>query len=475
MNIAPIIPEITMAIAAMVWLLVGVFTNQKQAGNIAAGVILTMVVTIFQLTKHAMTPAILFHDMFQTNEFIVVIKILILIASMLAILLSNNYLQQNKIDHFEYPILIMIATLGMMIMVSSYNLISTYLGLELQSLSLYVLAAIHRRNVKSNEAGLKYFVLGALASGFLLYGCSLLYGVSGTTSFAGLEEVLSQENSIGAVLGIVFVVAGLAFKISAVPFHMWTPDVYEGAPTPVTGFFAMAPKLAALGLFANILTGPMINQAHDWQQLLWVLSVGSMFVGALGALRQTNIKRLLAYSSIGHMGYALIGLIVLSSDGIQALLIYMSIYIVMTAGVFALVMMAQKNKQETQDIESWAGMSKTNPVVAGLMAVLMFSMAGIPPLAGFFAKFYIFMAAIKQEFYVLSVLGVISSVIAAYYYLRIIKVMYMDKPHQNITIESSFALKWIAYASGMAVIFFILIPGTLWQTSWMAAQALALK
>ena len=356
-------------------------------------------------------------------------KVLALIGSAVAIVMSIGYARAQKFERFEYPVLIVIATLGMMMMISANDLIAVYLGLELQSLALYVIAAINRDSVRSTEAGLKYFVLGALSSGMLLYGASLVYGFTGTTTFAGIAAALGGGTpSLGLVFGLVFLIAGLAFKISAVPFHMWTPDVYEGAPTPVTAFFAAAPKVAAMALFVRVVVSPFAPITPDWQQILSFIAIASMVLGAFAAIGQRNIKRLMAYSSIGHMGYALVGLAAGTEAGVQGVIIYITIYLAMTLGAFACILSMRRREGMVYEISDLAGLSKTHPIMAFMLAVIMFSLAGIPPLAGFFAKFYVFLAAIESGLYVLAVIGVVASVVGAFYYLRIVKIMYFDDP-----------------------------------------------
>src|SRR5690606_5650261 len=369
--------------------------------------------------------------LFIVDQFAVFMKALVLIGSASAIVLAVRFNANEGLDRFEYPVIVVLATLGMMMMISANDFIALYLGLELQSLSLYVLAAFRRDSVRSTEAGLKYFVLGALSSGLLLYGASLIYGFAGSTGFDALARVLAagapESTWIGVVFGLVFVSAGLAFKVSAVPFHMWTPDVYEGAPTPVTAFFAVAPKVAALALFVRAMLTPFGDISAEWQQIVIVISVLSMILGAFAAIAQTNIKRLMAYSSIGHVGYAWIGLAAGTEEGIRGILIYLLIYVAMTLGTFAVILAMRQKDQMVESVNDLAGLARTHPGMALVMAAFMFSLAGIPPLAGFFGKFYVFMAAINAELYTLAVIGVLSSVVGSYYYLRIVKLMYFDE------------------------------------------------
>ena len=365
---------------------------------------------------------------------------------------------------FEYQVLILLAALGMMLMISANNLIALYMGLELQSLSLYVLAAINRDSARASEAGLKYFVLGALSSGMLLYGASLVYGFTGSTAFPEIAAHLSSEGAgIGMIFGLVFVLAGLAFKISAVPFHMWTPDVYEGSPTPVTAFFAAAPKVAAMALVTRVMVEPFGGIVTDWRQIVVFLSIASMALGAFAAIGQTNIKRLLAYSSIGNMGYALVGLAAGTEQGVQGVVLYMIIYTLMTLGSFACVLAMRRDGRMVEDISDLAGLARNHKGLAFVFAMLMFSLAGIPPLAGFFAKYFVFWAAMQSGLFTLAVIGVVSSVVGAYYYLRIVKIMYFDEPKAAMD-RMDGEVKIVAYAAGAFALLFV-IP-------WIAAPVI---
>jgi len=371
-------------------------------------------------------------------------------------------------------VLMLFATLGMLMMVSANDLISLYLGLELQSLALYVVAAFRRDSLRSTEAGLKYFVLGALASGMLLYGSSMIYGFAGTTAFAGLAATIGGAGAapIGLIVGIVFLAAGLAFKVAAVPFHMWTPDVYEGAPTPVTAFFALAPKIAALGLFVRVMVGPFGDLVEQWQQIIVFISIASMVLGALAAINQSNIKRLMAYSSIGHVGYALIGLAPGTEVGVRGVLVYLAIYVFMTAGTFACILCMRQKGRMVEEIADLAGLSKTHPVMALALAVFMFSMAGIPPLAGFFGKLYVFLAAIEAELYALAVIGVVTSVLGAFYYLRIVKLMYFDEPIEDFDRPLGWEMTGVLAVSGVVIVLFFAVPGPIVEGAAAAAAAL---
>jgi len=377
---------------------------------------------------------------------------------------------------FEFPVLLLFATLGMMLMISANDLISLYVGLELQSLALYVVAAFRRDTIRSTEAGLKYFVLGALSSGMLLYGSSLIYGFAGTTKFDGLATLFAGPSgtapSLGLIVGLVFLIAGLAFKVSAVPFHMWTPDVYEGSPTPVTAFFAMAPKVAAIGLFGRVLVGPFGSLVGDWQQIVSFIAFASMAFGAVAAINQSNIKRLMAYSSIANVGYALVGLATGTPEGLSGMLIYMAIYVVMNAGTFAIILAMRQQGRMVEGISDLAGLGKTRPMMAASLAIFMFSLAGIPPLAGFFGKFFVFRAAINAGLYWLAVLGVLASVVGAFYYLRIIKVMYFDEPREGFDKPMEWELAGILTVSALVILLFFILPLPLLAGADTAAAAL---
>jgi NADH-quinone oxidoreductase subunit N len=428
-DIAVIRPELFVAIAGMVMLMFGAFRGESSTKFIYWLGVGVLVVAGVLVQAGPTGTSLAFNAQFVVDDFAVFVKVLLLIGAALALILAMPFNLREGIDQFEFPILIIFAVLGMMMMVSANDLMSLYLGIELQSLSLYVVAAIRRDTLRSSEAGLKYFVLGALSSGILLYGMSLVYGFAGTTNFEGLAPLFAadSEASIGVVVGLVFIAAGLAFKVSAVPFHMWTPDVYEGAPTPVTAFFAVAPKIAAMALFVRVMLEPFGALVLEWQQVIWFISLASMLLGSFAAIVQTNIKRLMAYSSIGHMGFVLVGLAAGSEEGVTGILVYLTIYLFMNIGTFACILAMRRGGRMVEDIDSLAGLSKTNPMLAGALALFMFSMAGIPPLGGFFAKLFVFRAAINAELYVLAVVGLLTSVVGAFYYLRIIKVMYFDE------------------------------------------------
>ncbi len=416
----------------------------------------------------------LFKGAFVVDGFSRFVKILILGGSAATLLLSFDYLRRAKLLTYEFPVLVLLATTGMMMMVSANDLIALYLGLELQSLALYVLAAIRRDDVRSSEAGLKYFVLGALSSGMLLYGASILYGVTGTTSFAGLAaaaQVPGAGANFGLIVGLVFLLVGLAFKVSAVPFHMWTPDVYEGAPTPVTAFFAAAPKLAALALLARVLYGAFPGMEAQWRQIVIFLAIASMLLGAFAAIGQTNIKRLMAYSSIGHVGFALVGVAAADEAGLQGLLIYLAIYLVMTLGSFACILTMRREGGMVEDISELGGFAETNLGVAFVLAMLLFSLAGVPPLAGFFAKWYVFAPAVKAGLYPLAIIGVLSSVVGAFYYLRIVKVMFFDEAKQKFSAVEPYT-RAVVVAAGLFVVFYAVYPSFLIDAATAAAQSL---
>ena len=460
-DLLPVAPEILVAVMGMLLLVLGVFLGDKSFRLISWYTVLSFAVTAALLLRFPDGTIPAFGGLFISEPFAVFMKILVLFGGALSVLMAMQYAERQKIARFEYPVLVLFSVLGMMMMLSANDLISLYMGLELQSLPLYVLAALNRDSLKSSEAGVKYFVLGALSSGLLLYGCSMVYGFAGTTSFPGIADSMSLMEgtpSMGLVIGLVFMLSGLAFKVSAVPFHMWTPDVYEGAPASVVSFFAMVPKIAAMGLLVRLTMSAFGGIADQWQQVIWVIAAGSMIVGAFAALRQTNIRRLLAYSSIGHMGYALIGLAAASAEGVRGLMLYMVIYMITTGGVFAVILMMTRRGQQAEEIDDLAGLAKYNPIMAACMALLMFSMAGIPPVAGFFGKLFIFQAAVAQGLYCLAIIGVLSSVVAAYYYLRVIRVMYFDEPVNELDrVDDAPALFVMRGATVFALIFAVII------------------
>jgi NADH-quinone oxidoreductase subunit N len=470
------LPEIFLAAASMGLLMLGVFQKKDRAGNTLWPAVATLAVALVLLLSGAGYGGEAFGGLFIHDSFAVFMKAIVLVGAGAALILSQRYAVEQGMDRFEFPVLLVLATLGMLMMISAGNLISLYVGLELQSLALYVVAAFRRDSQRSTEAGLKYFILGAISSGMLLYGCSLIYGFAGTTEFARLAEVFAAEAgqlpNIGVVFGLVFVIAGLAFKVSAVPFHMWTPDVYEGAPTAVTAFFATAPKVAGMALFVRVLVGPFGDLLGQWQQILFFVSVASMVLGALAAIQQTNIKRLMAYSSIGHIGYALVGLAAGTEQGVQGVIIYMAIYLVMNLGTFACILSMRNQGRMLEGIDDLRGLSKTNPMMALALAIFMFSMAGIPPLAGFFGKLYVFLAAIEAELYALAIIGVLASVVGAFYYLRIIKLMYFDEPVETLDRPLGLSAAGIMTVTAVAILFFFLVPGPLVEGAGAAAASL---
>ncbi len=416
-----------------------------------------------------------FNGAFILDDFAVLIKILVFLASALAILMSQKFMVREKIDRFEYPVLILLATCGMGVMVSANDMIAAYMGIELQSLALYVMAAIKRGSFRATEAGLKYFVLGALSSGLLLYGMSLIYGVSGSIGFADIAASFgTQEGALPIIqsIGIVFVIAGLAFKVAAVPFHMWTPDVYEGAPTPVTTFFATAPKLAAMALFLRVMTTAFPDAVSAWQQILIFLAIAGMGLGAFAAIGQSNIKRLMAYSSIAHIGFALVGFASATPEGITATIFYMMLYLVMNLGAFACILSMRRDGAMVEQISDLAGLSQTRPFMAGALGVLMFSLAGIPPMAGFFGKLYVFQAAIAAELYTMAIFGVLASVVGAYYYLRIVKIIYLDEPGDEPYAPMPRELSLIAGACAAISLFFFIYPMPVLEAARFASAAL---
>ncbi|EKF42678.1 NADH-quinone oxidoreductase subunit NuoN [Nitratireductor indicus] len=463
-------PELLLAVGAMALLMIGVFSGSR-ANSTVTGLAVALMVAVIALMLIFPSDGRAFGGAFVSDAFARFMKILTVLGSVVTLIMSVGFAKAEKFDKFEYPVLIMLATLGMMLMVSANDMLSLYLGVELQSLALYVVAAFNRDSARSTEAGLKYFVLGALSSGMMLYGISLVYGYTGNTGFDVIAASLSgAERQLGLVFGLVFVLAGLAFKISAVPFHMWTPDVYEGAPTPVTAFFAAAPKMAAMALLVRVTMGAFEPIALDWQQIIVFVSIASMVLGAFAAIGQRNIKRLMAYSSIGHMGYALVGLAANSEAGIHGVAIYMLIYLVMTLGTFAVILAMRRNEGNVEQIDDLAGLSATNPMMATIMTILMFSLAGIPPLAGFWGKWYVFLAAIDANLYALAVIGVLASVVSAYYYLRVIKIMWFDEPVAGFQPMAG-ELRLVMLLSGAFVLFYVLIGGPVGRYAEAAAKS----
>ena len=460
-NLELVFPEIFLSLSIMFLLILGVFkkNSSKLIQNISLIILLITSVITFNETL-GINETLLFNKSIIIDYLSSFMKIITLLGAFLVLVISQNYLRIFKIFKIEYPILILSSVLGMMIMISSNDLIVFYMGLELQSLALYVLATFNRDQLKSSEAGLKYFVLSALSSGLLLYGCSLIYGFTGSTNFNIISDQLNS-NEYATTFGIVFILVGIAFKISAVPFHMWAPDVYEGSPTSVTLFFSIVPKIAALTVFIRFLYVPFLNLIDQWQMILVFLSIASMLFGAIAAIGQTNLKRLIAYSSIGHIGYTLAGLAAGSNDGIQSSVIYIAIYIFMNLGLFSCLLMMKRNNKYFEDIEDLSGLSKNHPLLSLSFLIILFSLAGIPPLAGFFAKFYIFKSVLEQSMYFLAIVGLLSTVVAAFYYLRIIKIMYFDKEKEKYDTDHSLWLKFSLSFSTLLILMYFIFPSQL--------------
>jgi len=454
-----ILPEIFLSIMIMFLLMLGVFIK-KSFNLVNSLAILSLIFSIALVLNQPDEIIKIFNESYIIDRFSIFMKVLTLLFCLFVLLSSKNYVKSNSIDKIEYPIIILASTLGMILMISSYDLIIFYLGLELQSLSLYILASFKRNNEKSTEAGLKYFVLSALASGILLYGCSFIYGFTGSTNFEIISINLSEANT-GAVFGIVFIIVGLAFKVSAAPFHMWTPDVYEGSPTSVTSFFALVPKIAAIAVFIRFMYVPFINVINQWQTIIIFLSIASMILGAVAAIGQNNIKRLMAYSTIGHMGYALAGLATGTNQGIQSTIIYLTIYLVMNLGVFGCIFMMKRENIFYEDINDLSGLSKNHPMLAFCFLIIFFSLAGIPPLAGFFAKFYIFMTVIEVKMYALAIIGLVTTVVSAFYYLRIVKIIYFDKTKRPFDASYDWGLKSSLVLSSILILIYFIYPSIL--------------
>jgi NADH-quinone oxidoreductase subunit N len=475
-SFVPALPEIVLSVGAMVLLMLGVFREDNARNGTSVGwlAVLVMAVTAILVGFSGSERVEAFEGAFVVDAFGRFAKILILGSAAVALILGFAYFTRAKIMKFEIPVIVLLSAVGMLMMVSANDLISLYLGIELMSLSLYVLAAVRRDSLRSSESGLKYFVLGALSSGMLLYGASLIYGFTGTTSFTELAAALKEgegATNLGLIVGLVFLLVGLAFKISAVPFHMWTPDVYEGAPTPITAFFAAAPKVAAMVLLLRVLHDAFPGMLDQWRQIIVFLAVASMLLGAFAAIGQTSIKRLLAFSSIGHVGFALVGLAAGSEEGVSAVLIYLAIYVVMTLGSFACVLAMRQKDEMVETIQSLAGLSQTNLTMAVVFGALLFSLAGIPPMAGFFAKFYVLDAAVKAGLTPLAIIGVLASVVGAFYYLRVVKIMFFDEPADRFT-EAEPAVRWVMALSAFLVVFYVVYPSALIDAAAIAARAL---
>ncbi|WFU03116.1 NADH-quinone oxidoreductase subunit NuoN [Rhizobium sp. CB3171] len=466
------IPELILAVGALVLLMIGVFAGER-SGPTVTGLAIAVLAVAGLWIIFVPGEGLAYGGAYLADGFSRFMKIVALVGSIVAMFMSMGHAREQQLDRFEFPVLLLLATLGILLMISAHDLISLYLSLELQSLALYVVAAINRDSVKSTEAGLKYFVLGALSSGMLLYGMSLVYGFTGHTTFDAIATALSSETrSLGLVFGLVFVLAGLAFKISAVPFHMWTPDVYEGAPTPVTAFFAGAPKVAAMAILTRIVVTAFHPVLADWQQIIVFISIASMLLGSFAAIGQRNFKRLMAYSSIGHMGYALVGLAAGSKTGVSGVMLYMVIYMAMTLGSFAIIMAMRRNDgRQVENVDDLAGLSTTNPFMAVVLTALMFSLAGIPPLAGFFGKYFVFVAAIQAHLYALAIIGVLASVVGAYYYLRVIKVMWFDEAKDEFT-RTAGSLRLVFGLSGLFVVTYVFFGGAIGGAADLAAATL---
>jgi NADH-quinone oxidoreductase subunit N len=467
----PVMPELVLAVGAMLLLMVGAYAGEGSARFVNALSIVLIAAVAVLLVQLPAGRLVMFNDSFVVDDFARFLKLLMLCGSAGTLMLSLDYLTAEKQQRFEFGVLVLLATLGMMLLISANDLIALYLGLELMSLPLYVIASSNRDNARSTEAGLKYFVLGALSSGMLLYGASLIYGFTGTVNFAGIAKATQDGAGLGLIFGLVFMFAGFCFKVSAVPFHMWTPDVYEGAPTPVTAFFAAAPKVAGIAIFVRATVTAFPGITHSWQQIVVFVAIASMVLGAFAAIGQKNIKRLMAYSSIGHMGFALVGLAAGTAEGVQGVLVYMTIYVGMTLGTFACILSMRRDGVLVENISDLAGLSRTKPTMAFFLAMLLFSLAGIPPLAGFFGKFYVFLAAINAGLYLLAVIGVLASVVGAYYYLMIVKTMYFDEAAQPFQSMPGL-LRLVLGVAGILNIVFFVYPAPLVDAATLAAKSL---
>lgn len=474
MMLSPMKAEIALALVGMLLLMFGAFRGKTSLNFIMGAVIVALLGAMGVVAMGSGLPTDTLNGMIIVDRFAEWMKILILGGVVASLLLSVSWLRENAMIKFEYPLLVLFSSIGMLLMVSANNLLALYVSLELSSLCLYVLAAINRDNLRSTEAGLKYFILGALSSGLLLFGISLVYGYTGSLSYAGIAEFLQSTATMphGAMVGMVFMLAGLAFKISAVPFHMWTPDVYEGAPTPVTALFAIVPKVAAFALIIRLVTGPFAMIFAETTQIIIFISLASMLVGAFAGLVQNNIKRLLAYSSIANMGYAMLGILPGVPEGVAATILYLTLYMVMVAGVFAVLMSIQRSGKAIETISDFAGLSKSSPFLAYALTALLFSMSGIPPLAGFFGKLFVFQAAVAGGFITLAVIGVLTSVVGAYYYLRVIKVMFFDDAVGVFEPNTSLSRHMVAVGAVAFILIFTILPNALLSQAMNAAVSL---
>jgi NADH-quinone oxidoreductase subunit N len=481
LDLSPALSEVLIFAAGLALLLLGAFRDEEPARLLAPLAALALAVAALVVLGQDKARVVGLGGHFVFDGYAAFLKVVILAGSAVSIMMAGGFMRDQRIDRFEYPILALFSALGMCMMVSANSLLALYMSIELQSLPLYVLAAFNRDSLRSTEAGLKYFVLSTLSSCFLLYGCSLIYGFTGTIFFDRIGEVLAATAgegtaaggvSLGVLVGLVFVIAGLAFKLAAVPFHMWTPDVYEGAPSPITAFIGSAPKLAAFGLAVRFLMEPFGAWGSQWQQVIVAISIGSMVLGAFGAIGQTSIKRLMAYSGIGNIGFALIGLAAGTAGGVNAVLVYMTLYVVMVLGTFGCILLMRRQGRYVETIADLAGISRRRPLLALAFAVFMFSLAGIPPLAGFFSKLYVFKAAVDADLAWLAVVGVVASVVGAYYYLRVIKVMYFDEPGEALDPAPYAAPAAVAGVAAVAMVAFVVLPGPLLTTAQAAAEAL---
>ena len=469
-------PDMFLAGSALGLLGFGVFRGDGATRLIAHVAVACMLFTAILVIGHGSGRDFAFNGLFVMDGFAVFMKTLVLVGASAVLLISQGYIHRERMNRFEYPVLIVLSVVGMLMMISANDLVSLYMGMETQSLALYVLAAFRRDSRLSTEAGLKYFLLGALSSGLLLFGASLVYGFTGATNFDKIAAVLTTgaaKGQMGIIIGMVFMASGMAFKVAAVPFHMWAPDVYEGAPTPVTAFFAVAPKIAAVALFLRLLVDPFGGLTEQWRQVIMLMSVASMLIGSLGAIQQTNIKRLMAYGSIGHAGYLMVGLSAGSEQGVRGILVYLAVYVAMSVGTFAVILSMRHQGRMVEELAHFAGLSRTHPMLAGVMAIFMFSMAGVPPLAGFFGKMYVFLAAVEAHLYGLAIVGVLTSVISAYYYLRIIKLMYFDEtPVVLIDRQDDDSITLVVCVAAVFTLFFFLFPVPVLSGAAMAAAAL---
>ena len=472
MNVAVVAPEFLIAFGGMALMMLGVFNGDRSQRLLSyLGVALFVVAGVIVLTGSGRETA--FNGAFVTDAFGRFIKVMVLAGAALVLVMAQGFVERQRMNRFEFPILVVFSVLGMMLMASANDFLTLYMSLELQSLALYVLAAFDRDNLRSTEAGLKYFVLGALSSGMMLYGISLIYGFAGTTSFAKVAMVIQTGGvSLGLLFGLVFLISGLAFKVSAVPFHMWTPDVYEGAPTPITAFFSASPKIAAMALFVRTMMTSFPDAIEQWRQIIIFISILSMVLGAVAAIGQNNIKRLMAYSSIANMGYVLIGLAAGTAQGIEGILIYLAIYLVTNVGVFACILAMRRGDHMVENITDLSGLAQSRPGYAFVFSMLMFSLAGIPPLAGFFGKFYIFLSAVRAGLYPLAVIGVVASVVGAYYYLRIVKIIYFDEPAPALERNIGPSLNALIAVSGVFTVFFLIGAAPLIAAAQAAAASL---